>query len=148
MEYKNFEKAVKYFDELKPLIITNEGLLRYLTKDEKAKGAQNIHKILERFNGVWITSDISLRKIFNKENKMMNNHVEKISKLTGKDIVANRFDTEEEAKDFFENLGFSIERHSFMEVKDMLTSPNKLNLSDLQVKEQIEDAVAFVMKVI
>lgn len=101
LDFKSFENAVKYFNKSKPIVIINEGLLRYLTKDEKAIVAQNIHKILQKFNGVWITSDISLRKIFSKENKVMNNHVENISKLTGKDIIGNRFETEEEAKNFF-----------------------------------------------
>jgi len=136
------------FDGSKPLVVTNEGLLRYLTKDEKAIVAQNIHKILEEFGGVWITSDISLRKIFSQENKVMVEHVEKISKLTGKDIVANRFETEKEAIDFFENLGFSIERHSFMEVYDDLVSPNRLNLIEQQVKDTIEGAVVFVMRTV
>jgi len=57
-------------------------LLRYLTKDEKAIVAKNIYKILEEFGGVWITSDISLKRIFSMENKLMKDHVEKIIKLT------------------------------------------------------------------
>ena len=146
LNLESFEKAVKYFDRLKSLVITNEGLLRYLNKDEKAKVAQNIHKILEEFNGARITSDISLRKIFSKENEVMKDHVEKISKLTGKDIFSNRFETEEEAKNFFENLGFSIERHSFMEVYDDLTSPKTLQLSEQQVRDVVEDAVVYVMR--
>ncbi|MFA7717116.1 MAG: class I SAM-dependent methyltransferase [Candidatus Absconditabacterales bacterium] len=146
LDFKSFETAVKYFDTSKPLIIINEGLLRYLTKDEKAKVAQHIHKILEEFGGVWITSDISLRKIFSKENKVMNDHVKKISKLTGKDIFSNRFETEEEAKKFFEDLGFSIERHRFMEVYDDLISPKRLHLSQQQVKDVVEDAVVYVMR--
>lgn len=146
LDFESFENAGKYFNRSKKLVITNEGLLRYLTKEEKAKVAQNINRFLEDFGGVRITSDISLRKIFSKENKVMNEHVEKISKLTGKDIFNNRFETEEEAKEFFENLGFSIERHSFMEVYDDLISPKKLNLSEQQVKDVIEDAVVYIMK--
>jgi len=47
---------------------------------------------------------------------------------------------------FFENLGFSIERHSFMEVCDDLVSPKILNLPDEQVKAVLEDAVVYVMR--
>lgn len=46
----------------------------------------------------------------------------------------NSFETEEEARNFFEKLGFSIESHSFMEVFDNLSSPKKLGLSESQVK--------------
>lgn len=146
LDFESLEKAVKYFNKSKPLVITNEGLLRYLTKDEKAKVAQHIHKVLEEFNGVWITSDISLREMFNKENKIRPNHIAKMSKITGKDISSNCFETEEEAKKFFEDLGFSIERHSFMEVYSDLTSPKTLGLSQQQVKDVMEDAVVYVMK--
>jgi len=102
---------------------------------------------LKEFDGVWITSDISLRKIFSKENKLMNDYIEKISTLTGKDIFSNRFDTEQEARNFFENLDFSIQRHSFMEVYNDLVSPKILNLTEKQTKETIEDAVVYVMKI-
>lgn len=73
--------------------------------------------------------------------------MKKISALTGKDIAGNRFETEEEARSFFEKLGFSIERHSFMEVYNDLSSPKRLKLSESQIKEVLEDAVVFVMRV-
>ncbi|MFH1547305.1 MAG: class I SAM-dependent methyltransferase, partial [bacterium] len=148
LDFESFARAARHFDRSKPLVVTNEGLLRYLTKEEKARVAQNIRKILKEFGGCWITSDISLRKIFSKENKVMNDHVKKISALTGKDIIGNRFETEKEARDFFEKLGFLIERHSFMEVYNDLSSPKKLRLSESQIKDVVEDAVVFVMKAI
>ncbi|MFA5230623.1 MAG: class I SAM-dependent methyltransferase [Candidatus Paceibacterota bacterium] len=52
LNYGTFEKALKYFDKSKPLIIAHEGLLRYLTMEERAKVAKNIHKVLKKFNGV------------------------------------------------------------------------------------------------
>ena len=146
LDLNSFNRAAKHLNASEPLIITNEGLLRYLTREEKARVAQNIRKILSEFGGEWITSDISLRKIFSKENKIMADHVAKISELTGKDIVANRFETEEEARTFFENLGFSIERHSFMEVANELSSPSQLGLSGQQVRDVVEDGVVYVMK--
>jgi O-methyltransferase involved in polyketide biosynthesis len=146
LELKTFEKAIKYFDKSKPLIIVNEGLLRYMTKKEKAKVAKNIHKILTKFNGVWITSDISIKKIFRQENKIMNKYIEKVSKLTGKDLNTNRFETEKEAIKFFENLGFSIKKHSTMEIHNDLTSSKKLKLSEKQTKDTIEGLSVLVMK--
>ncbi|MFA5230643.1 MAG: class I SAM-dependent methyltransferase [Candidatus Paceibacterota bacterium] len=52
LDFVTFEKTTKYFDKSQPLIIIHEGLLRYLTKEEKAKVAKNIYKILKQFNGV------------------------------------------------------------------------------------------------
>jgi O-methyltransferase involved in polyketide biosynthesis len=146
LDFQNLEKATEHFDKTKPLTIINEGLLRYLNFQEKAKVAENIHTLLKEFGGAWITSDISLRKIFSNENKIMKDHVGKISELTGKDIAANRFETEEEAKRFFENLGFSIESHSFSEVINDLKSPKNLGLSEEHVKDTLEAAVVFIMR--
>ncbi|HPT30069.1 MAG TPA: class I SAM-dependent methyltransferase [bacterium] len=146
LNFAELEEATSHFDKTKPLAIINEGLLRYLTLEEKAQVGKNIHRLLEKYGGAWITSDISLRKIFSQENTIMAGYVEKISELTGKDIVGNRFETEREAQDFFENLGYSIERHSFMEVLGDLVSPNNLKLSETQVESVLEDAVVFVMR--
>lgn len=145
LEFKKLEKAASHFKKTKPVTIINEGLLRYLTFQEKAKVAQNIHKLLKEYGGTWITSDISLKKILSKENAVMANHVKKISELTGKNIEGNRFETEQQAKEFFENLGFSVERHSFMEVINDLKSPARLELPESEVKNIIEDAIVFVM---
>lgn len=49
-------------------------------------------------------------------------------------------------KDFFENLGFSVERHSFLEVMGELTSPEKLDISPQEAEKMIEPAVVFVMR--
>ena len=146
LDFKKLKKATTNFEKTQPLTIINEGLLRYLTFAEKAKVAKNIHKLLEEYGGTWITSDVSLRKIFSQENVVMANYVKNISKLTGKDIEGNRFETETQAKDFFQNLGYSVERHSFLEVIDNLVSPAKLGLSKREVENILEDAVVFVMK--
>jgi len=146
LDLEKLEKAVVHFERNKPLTIINEGLLRYLTFEEKAKVANNIHKLLEEYGGVWITSDISLRKIFSNQNKVMAGYVKKISELTGKDIENNRFEKEDDARKFFEELGFFIERHSFDEVRDNLVSPMRLGLSESQVNDTLEDAVVFVMR--
>lgn len=148
LDQETFERATEYFNRSKPVTIINEGLLRYLNFEEKAIVAKNIHKVLKKFGGSWITSDISLGKIFSKEDKIVKDHTQKLSTLAGKDIAGNRFETEEDAKKYFEGLGFSVERHSFMEVKDELSSPQKLNLQGSLVKDQMGDAVVFVMKAV
>lgn len=146
LDFEKLEKATGHFNKTKPLTIINEGLLRYLTFKEKAVVANNIRKLLEEYGGVWITSDVSLRKIFSNQNKLMAGYVNKISELTGKDIENNRFEKEEDAKKFFEDLGFTIERYAFAEVFDELVSPATLGLSKAQVSDTLEDAVVFVMK--
>lgn len=48
----------KYFDEDREIAIINEGLLRYLTFEEKKIVATNVYNML-KYNGVWITCDVT-----------------------------------------------------------------------------------------
>lgn len=145
----DLEAAVARFDRSRPIAVVNEGLLRYLGFDEKARVARNVHSILEQFGGVWITPDVTLQKVLEREDALSHQkHTEALKEVTGVDIDKNRFDSVEAAKRFFEGLGFSIEVHSFMEVVDQLVSPKRLGISPVEVEKTIKDAVVFVMRLV
>ncbi|RJQ15595.1 hypothetical protein C4573_05545 [Candidatus Woesearchaeota archaeon] len=144
LDYDSLYRAAKHFEK-KPITVINEGLLRYLNFEEKTAVAQNVHKLLEIYGGVWITSDITLKKILNVDEKTKA-HNKTIAGITGITVDKNRFEDENHAMAFFENLGYSIERHSFMEVKSALVSPRNLNLSDAEVNALIDTAVVYIMR--
>jgi O-methyltransferase involved in polyketide biosynthesis len=146
VEPEDFLKAVRHFDEAKPIVVMNEGLLRYLNFDGKSTYADNVKELLRKFGGVWITSDISLPKVVYKEDDVMAGRRKKISEITGVDVADNLFKDEEDAKLFFEGLGFTVESHSFLEVIDELTSPAKLDMPRDYVEAINSSAVCFVMK--
>lgn len=60
----DFNKCKEYLNENEPVAIINEGLLRYLTFEEKRIVAKNIYEILLRYGGIWITSDVTPKKIY------------------------------------------------------------------------------------
>jgi O-methyltransferase involved in polyketide biosynthesis len=132
--------AKRYFDKNEPIAMLNEGLMRYLNFEEKARLGRNIHSLLENFGGVWITPDITLREGVKKENV-----AKATQKVTGVNISQNAFESVDEAKQFFTRLGFDIEVHSFLEVKG-LVSPMRLKLSTEATKEMIGQWVVFVMR--
>jgi len=141
----SLKKATIYFDPEKPIAVINEGLLRYLNFDEKTIVARNVNTLLKQFGGAWITPDITLPHVLNHENQVAKNQTKLVEKLTGIDINNNRFRDIEHAKTFFENLGFSIEDHSFMEVIDNLVSPIRLSQTRKEVESLIGDAHVFLM---
>jgi O-methyltransferase involved in polyketide biosynthesis len=143
LNLSDLNQATKHFDK-KPITIVNEGLLRYLSFEEKTIVAKNIHHLLKRFGGVWITPDITLKKVLHEMGK---EHNYKVSLITGINVDDNRFENEEAARTFFENLGFSIERHSFMEVWDELVSPKNLGMSDEEAKRFTGSGVVYVMRI-
>lgn len=146
LKENNLLKVCEHFNKKEPLIIINEGLLVYLTLEEKITLSKNIHKILNIFGGVWITPDIIL-----PDSKGMNNskitYNQDLEKLTGSTINKNRFENEEDAQIFFKNMGFEVERRYFKEVYNKLVSPKKLNISQEDVDKLIGLSVAFIMKV-
>lgn len=146
VEPDDLAKATGHFDTNKPLVVVNEGLLRYLSFEDKTKYAENVQSLLKKYGGAWITSDISLPKIFYKEDDIMALRRKRISEITGVNIADNLFKDVDDAKDFFYNLGFKVESHSFNEVADDLTSPAKLGMSDDYAKAINGSAVVFVMK--
>ena len=145
LEMSDLERAVQSFKQ-EPLNVVNEGLLRYLSVEERTKLAKHVHALLERFGGAWITPDISIQTdSFEQLNDRMKEQNARVERLTGLDFSKNRFASEDAARSFFEDLGFEVEQHSFMEVSQELISPQKLNLSFGEVQKMI-GRVAFVMR--
>jgi len=142
----DIEVAISSFEDDEPITVVNEGLMRYLTFDEKTILASNVRALLQQHGGVWITPDISLRKALASEDQAAEGHTQKLKETTGIDIDKNVFEDEQHAKEFFEGLGFIVERHSFLEVTDQLVSPDKLDMTDEEVEQLNAPCVAFVMR--
>ena len=126
-------------DTTKPLIVVHEGLMRYLTFQEKIRVVENVKKLLKKFGGVYITPDITLKIFIDDRVKNL------VSNMVGMDIDANAFENVDAAEKFFGDLGFTIEKHPFTEIREELVSPQRLNLSEEQVKNAIGAPVFFVM---
>ena len=62
LNYADFEKYDEFLDTNKEVAIINEGLLRYLTFEEKEVVAKNIYNVLKKYNGVWITCDVTPKR--------------------------------------------------------------------------------------
>jgi len=96
-----------------PVAIVNEGLLMYLNKEEKQRLCGYIHKALKQHGGYWITADVYVRRPeFNAE--LMRNEREK-QFFEQHNVEENKFGSFEEAKAFFEQMGFEIVKEAEME---------------------------------
>lgn len=144
LEYESLFAATKHFRHGNIAVI-NEGLLRYLNFEQKAKVSQNVHQLLENFGGVWITPDITLRQVIMSEGGY--GERQSMKELAGMDIYANSFRDVEHAKDFFTQQGFQVEPHSYIEIEDELVSPAKLGMSREEVIEAINNGAVFLMRI-
>ena len=144
LEMPDLLSAVLPFRE-KPIAVVVEGLLRYLNFQEQTLLARNIHCLLEHFGGAWITPDITVQKPSPSRDAGEQSLQPEV--MGGVNLTITRFSSEADASRFFENLGFSIERHSFLEAADDLVLPQQLNLSRQQIAERIGRSVVFIMRV-
>ena len=117
LDKAQLEKAVEHFKG-KSFGICNEGFLMYLTRAEQKVLAQNVRDLLMGSGGVWVTTDLvygDLRKrFFNllspELKKVVESALGDISNQVGREIVDNDFADETQAVQFFENLGFQVEK--------------------------------------
>jgi O-methyltransferase involved in polyketide biosynthesis len=147
LNQNDLDKAVVLLDINKPVAIINEGLMRYLSFPEKERLARNIKILLNKFGGVWITSDISLKKILEEEDRATQDNTKHLSTFSQQNLDQNLFESVDHAKDFFSALGFSVEQHSFLEVTDELASPQRLKISSNDVRAINSTPVVFVMRI-
>jgi len=146
VDFDDLLRATRYFDEAEPIVVVNEGLLLYLNFAEKTQYASNVTVLLRKFGGVWITSDISLPTVFYKEDDVMKLRRKRISEITGVNVADSLFKDEDDAKRFFEELGFDVESYSFLEMTNDLVSPNNLDMPRDYVEAINGSAVCFVMR--
>jgi O-methyltransferase involved in polyketide biosynthesis len=131
-----------------PVTVVSEGLMRYLPKTRQLDVARNVRDLLAERGGTWITPDITARGMMAtgplKQIVREQNH--RLREITGLDVRENYFANEEEARTFYENRGFTIERRSFNEVRDILVSPKEENIPAAEVDDALGTCAVYVMR--
>lgn len=144
----DFKKIESYFKNEEPIAVINEGLLRYLTFDEKRQVAQNIYDLLSKYDGIWITCDVTPKKFMNSQDKALPNFNKNLANITSRNNLNDRFEDENHIRKFFGDVGFElVEIHKFSEMKDELYSVNELGIINDKIEKTLEDAIVVIMKV-
>lgn len=146
LQRNDYKKAISSFDSSKELIIINEGLLRYLTFEEKEIVAKNIYHTLSKFGGYWITCDVTPKKFIEHQNANLPTFNKNLNEITSRNRLNDRFEDITHVKEFFGTIGFkNIEIHKFSEVKEELSSPSILGLKESEFL--LKEAIVAVMRV-
>lgn len=144
----DYYKCSDYFDKSKPVAVINEGLLRYLTFDEKRTVAKNVYSFLKKHNGIWITCDVTPKKFIQTQDKVLPGLNKNLNFLTIRNNLNDRFENIEHIKEFFGDIGFElVEVHPFIEMKDELYSINKYNITNDNIFHLLQDAIVVIMKI-
>jgi O-methyltransferase involved in polyketide biosynthesis len=129
-----------------PVAIICEGLLRYISFEDKTTMAREIHAVLKREGGMWITPDIEFRDVI-AVTPGLNESYDWMAREMGMDVRANIFENESHAVRFFGELGFQIAKHDLAEMMERLTSPGRLGLSQNAVERVLRNRCTFVLTV-
>ena len=122
-----------------PVAVTTEGLLRYLTFEEKTKVAANVLDILERYGGWWITTDIHLKSFLQRQSQT---HRQSEQDTLRRSLDSNYFADLDHAHQFFESCGFAVNARPLLEgIRGQLTAP----LDDDKVGQFLNDHPLFVL---
>ncbi len=165
LDRRDLKEAVRVgrFDSNEPIAVIHEGMLRYFSFPQKAVFAGHVEALLDWFGnegeegakktkninagrGVWITPDITLRQVMVVEDQMNAGQNKLLSGISDMNIYANAFESVQDAKVFFERLGFRMEIHPYTEVFGKLVSPGKMGLSKEKARAMIEGGVAVAMR--
>ncbi|MEL6457855.1 MAG: class I SAM-dependent methyltransferase [Cyanobacteria bacterium J06621_15] len=128
-----FPLNADYFNSQKPITVVCEGLLMYLTLEEKRMVFNNVRELLQVYGGVWITPDLITKEDLNKRWQISPSWeqfeltVNQISQTSHKDIY---FDNFEHIQQFVSLQGFTFKKYSMLDVFEQLTclQPLKINI--------------------
>jgi O-methyltransferase involved in polyketide biosynthesis len=120
-----------YFQCDHPVSVICEGLLQYLTFDEKKLVFRNVRSLLETYGGTWITTDFSTkerRKIMATVSPELLPLLKAVGVMTGRSFESNSFDDFNQVQCFIAEQGFSLQSVSLIEVLSDLRCLERLNL--------------------
>ncbi len=140
-------KAISNFDISKPIAVINQGLMRYLSFEEKEILAKNIYEIISQNNGSWITCDVTPAKFIETQNKNISADYNKnLTEITDRNNTSWRFKDKNHVNEFFGKIGFNLEWHDFIETLNDLSSPKQLGISKNDASKYLKNAVVVVMR--
>lgn len=112
LERAQLLECCSHFVAARPVAVTTEGLLRYLTFAEKAQLAGNVLDVLRRYGGWWITTDIHLKSSFAAQSAEQK---QRETEQLGRSLESNYFESLDHARRFFEECGFGVEARPLAE---------------------------------
>ena len=136
LDQESLWAAVSVFETQQPIAIISEGLLPYLNRTEKVALAGNIRQLLCKYNGVWITSDVSTIQtwgIIADSDRHIPQRISHISDSTQTNLKMNAFIDENDVKQFFSEAGFVIQEYPQANTFEALSSIKRLNLDPPEI---------------
>jgi O-methyltransferase involved in polyketide biosynthesis len=140
----DFMKAASHFRTDEPVAVICEGLLRYISFDDKKILLQEIHKLISRAGGAFITPDIEFLNDVDASPQKTAEY-NQVAQDRGFDVRPNIFREEDHAISFFESFGFKVEKYALTDMIPFLACPEKAGLTPEEVAAPLKNRWTYVM---
>jgi len=138
LERSDLEAATAHLKRDQPLVVVNEGLILYLTAEERATLAESVRYLLGQFaGGAWITPDFTNKQLADDVSEHRKRLRTAILGVTGRQLQGAAFDSEQSISDFIAEHGFTGNSSYQTDEVATLVSPDRLGLCS-QVVERLK----------
>jgi O-methyltransferase involved in polyketide biosynthesis len=130
LKFGEIEAAIHLLRKDRPLIVVHEGLLNYLSAEERSVVAGNVRRLLSNFpGGAWITPDFTTRSIAENVSQTMKRFRRAVTGITERQLDEAAFENEEAIDYFVRDSGFKAVSYYQADEVPHLSSLKRLGLS-------------------
>jgi len=143
-----FPLNADYLDSQKPITVVCEGLLMYLTLEEKQQVFKNVREFLQVYGGVWITHDLITKENLShrwKVSPTWHKFEETVNKMTETSLTDTHFENLEHVQEFVTGQGFELHSYSLLDVFEQLTCLQPLEVDTAVAKSILADSSVFAL---
>jgi O-methyltransferase involved in polyketide biosynthesis len=144
LDFEQLRKVASNLD-VGPIAVITEGLFSYLTPQEKAVVAKNVHTLLTEHKGIWVVTDLT--RIFKPNDSKAAELRGRISTKTGFSPITGCFASVSEARKYFERFGFTVHDYRRSEVITSLSTCKTSKLTRWEIEELLEPQATFALEV-
>lgn len=143
-----FPLNADYLDSRKPITVVCEGLLMYLTLEQKQQVFSNVRELLQIYGGVWITHDLTTKEDLNKRwqvSPTWQKFEETVNKMTETPLKDTYFDNFEQVRLFAAEQEFELQSYSMLNVLNQLTCLQPLGIDPAVAKSLLTNSSVFAL---
>ncbi|NEO32152.1 MAG: hypothetical protein F6K36_17305 [Symploca sp. SIO3C6] len=141
-----FPLDVDYLDSLTPITVISEGLLLYLTLNQKQHVFTNVRELLQVYGGVWITPDLMTKEDLSRirgTSPALQKFSQTVRVMTGTSDKDTIFDNLDQVRQFTSEQGFQLQAYSMLNVLDQLTCLEPLGINPAVAESILTDSFVF-----
>lgn len=129
LSLSDLEGLIDCFSTDEKLIVVTEGLLMYLSVEERALVAENVYSLLKRFGGgAWITPDFTTRSLADNVPDAVKRFRSAILGTTERQLFEAAFEDDTEMERFFSSVGFESKCENQLDVVKKLSCIEALDI--------------------